>query len=125
MTYQIRLGLLVILDSIIVSTAIFMASWIVYPFMATYDVKVIIISSTALLLFHHLYAMLYDMYNKVWSYASVGELSAIARAVTLSILSTGLIQLLINDLTIYRRGLLVTWMLHIILIEIGRASCRV
>jgi len=125
MTYQIRLGLLVILDSIIVSTAIFMASWIVYPFMATYDVKVIIISSIALLLFHHLYAMLYDLYNKVWSYASVGELSAIARAVTLSILSTGLIQLLINDLTIYRRGLLVTWMLHIILIGGSRFVWRV
>src|SRR5690625_7809872 len=93
-----------------------MASWIVYPFMATYDVKVIIISSIALLLFHHLYAMLYDLYNKVWSYASVGELSAIARAVTLSIVSTGLFQLLINDLTIYRRVLLVTWMLHIIII---------
>src|SRR5690625_5361312 len=108
MTYRIRLVLLVILDSIIVSTAIFMSSWIAYPVMPTYDFKVIIISAIALLLFHHLYAMLYDLYNKVWSYASVGELTAIVKAVTLSILSTGLIKFLIKDWTIYRRGLLVT-----------------
>jgi len=125
MTYRIRLVLLVILDSIIVSTAIFMSSWIAYPVMPTYDFKVIIISAIALLLFHHLYAMLYDLYNKVWSYASVGELTAIVKAVTLSILSTGLIQFLINDFTIYRRGLLVTWMLHIILIGGSRFVWRV
>src|SRR5690625_3132020 len=125
MTYRIRLVLLVILDSIIVSTSIFMISLIAYHVLPSYDFNVIIISAIALLLFHHLYAMLYDLYNKVWSYPSVGELTAIVKAVTLSILSTGLIQFLINDFTIYRRGLLVTWMLHIILIEIGRASCRV
>lgn len=102
-----------------------MASWIVYPIIPTYDLKVIVISAIALLLFHHLYAMLYDLYNKVWSYASVGELVAIAKAVTLTVLSTGLIQFLINDFTIYRRGLLVTWMFHIILIGGSRFVWRV
>lgn len=125
MTYRKRLTLLVILDSLIVSTAIFAASWILYPYASGYNLNVIIISSFALLIFHHLYAILYKLYNKVWSYASVGELSAIVRAVTLSILSTGVVQFFINDFSIYRRALLITWMLHIIFIGGSRFAWRI
>src|SRR5690625_5283207 len=86
--------------------------------------SVLTISAIALLLSHHLYAFLYKLYNKVWSYASVGELLAIAKAVTLTIISAAIIQLLINDFTIYRRALLVTWMLHILLIGGSRFAWR-
>lgn len=125
MTYRTRLALLVIMDSIIVSTAIFIASWIVYPYAPVLSLPAIIISAVALLIFHHLFAIIYKLYNKVWSYASVGELMAIVQAITLSIVATGIVQYFVNDFSIYRRALLVTWMLHIILIGGSRFVWRV
>src|SRR5699024_12833007 len=82
-------------------------------------------SAIALLFFHHLFAALYKLYNKVWAYASVGELLAIVQAVTLSIIATGVVQFFVNDFSIYRRALLATWMLHIILIGGSRFVWRV
>src|SRR5699024_12084448 len=46
-------------------------------------------------------------------------------AVTLSIISAGIVQFLVNDFTIYRRALIVTWMLHIILIGGSRFIWRI
>lgn len=125
MSYRTRLGLLILLDSIIVSTAIFIASWVVYPFTSVINMNAIIISAVALLLFHHLFASIYKLYNKVWSYASVGELVAIVQAVTFSVLASGLIMYLFNDYALYRRALVVTWMLHIILIGGSRFMWRI
>src|SRR5690625_2996521 len=125
MSYRTRLSLLVLLDSLIVSTAIFIALWIVYPDATLFDTRVIAISAIALLFFHHLFAALYKLYNKVWSYASVGELLAIVQAITLSIIATGVVQFIANDFSIYRRALLATWMLHIILIGGSRFIWRV
>src|SRR5690625_5223547 len=124
-SYRTRLSLLVLLDSLIVSTAIFVALWIVYPDPTMFETSVIVISAIALLFFHHLFAALYKLYNKVWSYASVGELLAIVQAITLSIVATGFVQFFANDFSIYRRALLATWMLHIILIGGSRFIWRV
>src|SRR5699024_233222 len=100
-------------------------SWIVYPYMVlSFSTNVILISAIALLFFHHLYAFIFKLYNKVWSYASVGELRTIFYAVTLSIITTGIIQYIINGFSIYRRALIVTWMLHIILIGGSRFAWR-
>lgn len=126
MTYKSRLTLLILLDSLIVSFAVFVAFWIVYPYSTTpYDYLIIGITAFTLLAFHHLYAVIYNLYNKVWSYASVGELVSIVKAVTFTIGSVAIIQFLINDFVIYRRALLVTWMLHIILIGGSRFIWRV
>ncbi|CDO03683.1 UDP-N-acetyl-alpha-D-glucosamine C6 dehydratase [Oceanobacillus picturae] len=125
MSYRTRLSLLILLDSIIVSTAIFIASWVVYPFTSVINMNAIIISAIALLLFHHLFAFIYKLYNKVWSYASVGELVAIVQAVTFSVLAAGIVMYLFNDYALYRRALVVTWMLHIILIGGSRFVWRI
>lgn len=125
MTYRTRLTLLILLDSLIVSTAIFIASWIVYPFTSVLTTASIVFSAVALLLFHHLFAFIFKLYNKVWAYASVGELLAIVQAITLSIIATGVVQFLTNDYSIYRRALIVTWLLHIILIGGSRFMWRV
>lgn len=125
MSYRKRMTFLIILDSIIVATAIFVASWLVYPSSDVWSLNTIIISSISLLFFHHLYAMLYKLYHKVWSYASVGELISIVKAITLSILSTAIIQFVTNDFTIYRRAFVITWMLHIIFIGGSRFFWRV
>ncbi|GAA0434889.1 nucleoside-diphosphate sugar epimerase/dehydratase [Lentibacillus halophilus] len=125
MTYRTRLTLLVLLDSVIVSTAIFIAAWVVYPQISIWQLDAIVISSLSLLFFHHLFAALYKLYNKVWAYASVGELLAIVQAVTLSIIAAGIVQFLVNDFSLYSRALLVTWFLHIILIGGSRFAWRI
>ncbi|MEC2158590.1 polysaccharide biosynthesis protein [Virgibacillus halodenitrificans] len=125
MTYRTRLTLLIILDSLIVSTAIFIASWIVYPSTNVSQLDAIIISAIALLVFHHLFAFIYKLYNKVWAYASIGELIAIVKAITLSIIAAGIVQYLFNDFAVYRRALLITWMLHITLIGGSRFLWRI
>jgi FlaA1/EpsC-like NDP-sugar epimerase len=113
------------LDSLIVSTAIFIAAWIAFPVYSDVQIGVLIISAIALLLFHHLFAFMFKLYNKVWAYASIGELLTIVQAVTLTILATAIVQFFINDFTIFRRALLVTWMLHIIFIGGSRFVWRV
>ncbi|UOQ87019.1 polysaccharide biosynthesis protein [Gracilibacillus salinarum] len=125
MGYKQRILLLVLLDSIIVSTAIFIASWVVYPNYSLQKAEVVAVSSIALLLFHHLFAFIYKLYHKVWAYASVGELIAIVKAITFTIVATGIVQFLFNDFTIYKRALIVTWLLHIMLIGGSRFVWRV
>lgn len=125
MSYRKRLFLLVLLDSLTVSLAIFVASWIVYPGMQVWSTQTVIISTISLLVFHHLYAFLYKLYHKVWAYASVNELLAIVQAITLSVVSTGIIQYFINGFSIYRRGLLVTWLLHMLFIGGSRFTWRI
>ncbi|WP_217586555.1 polysaccharide biosynthesis protein [Lentibacillus saliphilus] len=126
MTYRKRLFMLTALDSFIVLCAIFAASWIVYPSMPVgFATPVLIITSVALLVFHHIFALIYKLYNKVWAYASVGELLAIVKAVSLTVLSAGVVQFLVNDFSIYRRALIVTWLLHIIFIGGSRFVWRV
>ncbi|WP_156854425.1 nucleoside-diphosphate sugar epimerase/dehydratase [Oceanobacillus sp. AG] len=125
MSYSKRLSLLFLLDTIIVATAIFVAAWIVYPAYTDILTSTAIISSAiALVIFHHLFAAIFKLYKKVWSYASVGELIAIVKAVTLSVISAGVVQLLLNDFTILRRALVVTWLLHIVLIGGSRFIWR-
>ncbi|MBP1950574.1 FlaA1/EpsC-like NDP-sugar epimerase [Virgibacillus litoralis] len=119
------MSLLILLDSLIVSLAIFVASWIVYPDISVFAMPALLISSIALLFFHHLWAFIYKLYNKVWAYASVGELIAIVQAITLSIVSAGVVQYIVNDFAIYRRALVVTWMLHVILIGGSRFLWRI
>ncbi|GFZ79997.1 UDP-N-acetylglucosamine 4,6-dehydratase [Compostibacillus humi] len=125
MTYRKRLILLILLDSLTVSTAIFLAAWLVYPTVQDARLEVIVISAVTLLVFHHFFAFIYKLYHKVWAYASVGELIAILKAVTLSIFAAGVVQFFINDFAIYRRALLVTWMLHILFIGGSRFIWRI
>ena len=125
MTYRTRMTLLILLDSLIVSFAIFAAVWVVYPNAPIADMPVLFISAIALLLSHHFFAFIYKLYNKVWAYASVGELMAIVKAITFSIITAGIVQFLANGFSIYRRALIVTWLLHIILIGGSRFVWRI
>ncbi|GGA65096.1 polysaccharide biosynthesis protein [Ornithinibacillus halotolerans] len=125
MSYRRRLLLLILLDSIIVAFAIFLAAWIAYPNSEAEGMHVLILTSVSLLVFHHIFAFIYKLYNKVWSYASVGELLAIIKAVTFSIIAAGIVQFIVNDFTLFRRALIVTWLLHIVLIGGSRFMWRI
>lgn len=124
MTYQKRLTFLVLLDSLIVLSAIYVSVMTLHPTLAWLQSEFVLISAITLLLSHHLYASMYRLYNKAWEYASVGELVAIVKAVSLSIMTTAIVQqLLIGN--IYFRALMLAWMMHVLLIGGSRFSWRV
>lgn len=123
LSYTKRVSMLMLLDSIIVLTAIYIGYYILHPTFSWYTLPTLVFSSAALLATHHLFAFVYRLYQKAWEYASVGEMLAIIRAITFSILATGAIQFIVNG-DIYVRVLGVTWMLHIILIGGSRFSWR-
>lgn len=112
-----------VLDSIIVLTAIYAGYFILNPTLKVFTIPTLIFSSICLLISHHLFAFIYRLYQKAWEYASVGEMVAIIRAITLSIVTTACMQILINH-DVYVRVMVVTWMLHILLIGGSRFSWR-
>ncbi|WP_062108611.1 polysaccharide biosynthesis protein [Bacillus niameyensis] len=123
MTYPKRLSLMVLLDSAIVLFSIYISYYILHPTSNFYTSKLLLMSSLIILVSHHIFALLYRLYNKVWEYASVGELMSIAKAVTFSILTAALAQFVAVG-HIYTRVLFITWMLHILLIGGSRFSWR-
>ena len=125
MTYKARLPLLMLLDSMIILFAVYLAVVITYPATIDYDFSLITITAVILLVFHHFYAFIFKIYNKMWAYASVGELQSIVFTVTLTVASAAIIQYFINDFVMYKRGLAVTWMLYIILLGGSRFIWRI
>ncbi|HDR6309269.1 TPA: polysaccharide biosynthesis protein [Bacillus cereus] len=123
MSYRKRLSLLILLDSFIVLTAVYLSYWFVHPNVLSKVPTTVIISSITLLCSHHIFAAIYKLYNKAWEYASIGELKQIFKAITLSILVTAIVQqIIIHD--IYVRILAIAWMLHLLLIGGSRFVWR-
>lgn len=83
-----------------------------------------LLSAVVLLGSHHMFAFIYGLYHKAWEYASIGELTAIVKAVTFSIMTTSVVQWFIYQ-DIYVRALAITWMIHILLIGGSRLVWRV
>lgn len=123
MTYQKRLALLVLIDSLIVLSSIYFSYLTLYPTLSTFKLPVLLFSSISLLLSHHIFAVFHKLYRKAWEYASVGELIVIANVVTSSIIVTAVIQAAAFQ-NIYFRALIITWMLHVLFIGGSRFSWR-
>jgi FlaA1/EpsC-like NDP-sugar epimerase len=124
LTYEKRLTFLMIIDSLIVLSAIYFSIFTLHPSIQILKYSSILITAYILLFSHHIFAFIYRLYHKAWEYASVGELIAIIKAVTFSVIVTGLVQyILFQD--IYIRALMITWMLHVLLIGGSRFAWRV
>lgn len=110
------------MDSVIVLTSIYVTNFLLLP---SYYINyfILIISSITLFISHHVFAHIYKLYKRAWEYASMGELIAIFKAVTLSITVTIFVQLIISG-KVYAGILFITWMIHIILIGGSRLSWR-
>ena len=122
MTYRQRLSLLILIDSLIVLTTVFFSRFLVS---ADFNVITfpIVVSAMTLLFSHHIFSFIYKLYKKAWEYASVGELLIILKAITISVITTAVVQqILVQD--IYFRLLVVTWMIHILLIGGSRFLWR-
>jgi FlaA1/EpsC-like NDP-sugar epimerase len=123
-SYRKRLTFMVGLDSVIVLTAIYLSYIPLHPSIENFGLQNLFISSLILLVCHHLFASIFNLYNKAWEYASIGELVAIVKAITFSIFVTAIFQFAMGY-EIYGRALATTWMLHVLLIGGSRFSWRV
>ncbi|KHF38255.1 polysaccharide biosynthesis protein [Halalkalibacter okhensis] len=122
MSYRKRIAALMLVDSLIVLTAIFISHFLLLP-LANPFTAILFVSAIILLVSHHVFAYKYKLYQKVWQYASISELTGIFKAITLSIIVTGLVQLLFFQ-EIYLRTLTITWMMHVLFIGGSRFSWR-
>ena len=119
-----RLVLLLIIDSLIVTFSVFLGYYILEPFFEGYSTKLLILSSIILLVSHHIFAQIFDLYHRAWEYASVSELILIVKAITGSIVATAIIVPLLTHQPPFLRLYFITWMMHLLLIggsKIGRA----
>lgn len=123
-TYGKRLTVLAVLDSVIVLTAIYISIFTLSPHLSIIKSPMLLVTAITLLISHHLFASFYHLYNKAWQYASVGELIAIVKAVTFTIvLAAAVQQLVFDDMNV--RALMIAWMIHVLLIGGSRFSWRV
>ncbi|WP_031547969.1 polysaccharide biosynthesis protein [Salinicoccus luteus] len=119
-----RYILLLIIDSLIVTFSVFIGYYILAPFFLQYTMPVLITTSIILLISHHVFAYVFNLYHRAWEYASVRELMSIAQAVTASIIATYILNMLLFQTT-FTRLMIITWMMHLILIGGSRLSWRV
>ena len=123
MLIRTRMSLLVIVDSLIVLFSIYVGYFILHPYINVFTNKMLFISVVTIQIAHHFFAWKYGLYRKAWSYASIGELNSIFKAVTMTITVVMVVQfVLMQDVSL--RALILTWMLHILLIGGSRLSSR-
>ncbi|MFJ5713871.1 polysaccharide biosynthesis protein [Neobacillus sp. NPDC093127] len=122
MTYRQRMSMFFLVDSCIVTSAIFISRFLVD---ASYVFHVpMMVLTLSILTSHHFFSLVFKLYKKAWEYASVGELVIIVKIVTSSILLTGLLtQLLLHEIPFRLLG--VTWSVNILLIGGSRFCWRV
>jgi FlaA1/EpsC-like NDP-sugar epimerase len=112
------------MDSVIVLTAIYLSYIRLHPSIDNISSQELMISAGILLICHHFFASVFNLYNKAWEYASIGELIAIVKAVVFSILITAICQLVMG-IEIYTRALLTTFNLCVIVVGGSRFTWRV
>src|SRR5690625_2649152 len=120
--HQQRLLRLILIDSCIVLTGVFL-SWILVGHFSYMAILPYIMSSIAILLGHHLFAVIFNLYKKVWEYASTGELLIILKIVFYTGIVGAIAQYTSLQL-LHVRFLIVTMVLHVLLIGGSRFVWR-
>ncbi|PIC77207.1 hypothetical protein CSV74_07630 [Sporosarcina sp. P19] len=123
MTFRKRMTMLIATDSIIVLLSIYIGYFMLHPMTSVLFNKMLFISAITIQIAHHFFAWYYGLYRKAWSYASIGELKSIVKAVTYTILVVAALQFTLTQ-DVYVRALAITWMLHVLLIGGSRLSWR-
>ncbi|MDW4326957.1 nucleoside-diphosphate sugar epimerase/dehydratase [Staphylococcus saprophyticus] len=122
---RLRFFILIIIDSLIVTFSVFLGYSILEPFFNAYSIDLLFLSSVVLLISHHIFAYVFNLYHRAWEYASVSELMSVVKAVTSSILTTLIIVSLITRESPFLRLYFITWMMHLLLIGGSRLFWRV
>jgi FlaA1/EpsC-like NDP-sugar epimerase len=119
-----RYILLLAIDSLIVTFSVFLGYYILAPFFLDYTWPVLVGVSITLLVSHHVFAYIFNLYHRAWEYASVREMMSITKAVTASIIVTYTLTMIFFQ-TSFTRLMIITWMMHLLLIGGSRLSWRV
>lgn len=122
---RLRLIMLVIIDSVIVTFSVFLGYFILEPYFESYTIDLLILASVILLISHHAFAALFNLYHRAWEYASVNELMLVVKSVSSSVLITLIVVSLITGSSPFFRLYFITWMMHLILIGGSRLFWRV
>ncbi|MDN3451558.1 nucleoside-diphosphate sugar epimerase/dehydratase [Planococcus sp. APC 3906] len=123
MALKNRISLLFMVDSLIVFFSIFIGYFILHPWINPFESEFLLVSAATIFIAHHAFSLYYGLYRKVWEYASIGELTSIFKAVTLSVTVLALAQFIVLGDVLFR-ALAITWMLHLLLIGGSRLSWR-
>lgn len=122
---KLRFLILIIIDSLIVTFSIFLGYSILEPYFKGYLIDLLLLSSIILLISHHVFAYVFNLYHRAWEYASVSELISVVKAVTSSIITTLILVALITMESPFLRLYFITWMMHLLLIGGSRLFWRV
>ncbi|WP_431769328.1 hypothetical protein, partial [Staphylococcus pseudoxylosus] len=57
---------------------------ILEPYFNGYSIDLLLLSSIVLLISHHIFAYIFNLYHRAWEYASVSELLSVVKSVTSS-----------------------------------------
>ncbi len=121
MPYHKRLPLLIAIDSIFILTAVLLSTILFREqFIAKPTLLTIIFS---LIICYHIFSFYLKLYKKVWEYASIGELVAILKVVSFSVILVLGLQAVFLDIQV--RFLFVTWLLLMFFIGGSRFYWRV
>lgn len=131
MTYRRRVILLVLLDSLIVVSALALAAWLTAPGGSGNGLPawppggewMPYSAAPLLLLLHHLFFFRYNLYRKAWEYASIGELVMIAKAIGFSFAAAAVIHWAVFQ-HVQLRYLVNAWLIHMLLIGGSRLFWR-
>lgn len=119
-----RFLLFLVADSLIATFSVYIGYYILEPFFLEYSMPVLLVAPVILLVSHHIFAYIFNLYHRAWQFASVREMISIAQAVTCSVLTSYIIILMIFEFS-FTRLMIITWMMHLILIGASRLSWRV
>lgn len=122
---KLRFLILIIIDSLIVTFSVFLGYAILEPYFKGYSIDLLVLSSAILLISHHIFAYVFNLYHRAWEYASVSELMSVLKAVTSSIVVTLLLVSLLISESPFLRLYFITWMMHLLLIGGSRLFWRV
>src|SRR5699024_1271633 len=95
MTYRQRCTILFLVDTSIILMAVLCSWFLIFEHINEF-IFPIFLSSIAILVSYHVFAVKWKLYKKVWEYASIGELVIILKIVTFSVF----IAMLVHQVTL-------------------------
>src|SRR5699024_7457471 len=122
---RFRIFILMLIDSLIVTFSIYLSYYILEPFFEGYSLRKILLPAIILLVSHHVFAYIFNLYHRAWEYASVNELILIVKAVSASMISTIVLVSVLTTTPPFLRLYFITWMMHLLLIGGSRLSWRI
>lgn len=122
---KLRIFILMLIDSLIVTFSIYLSYYILEPFFEGYSLRKILLPAIILLVSHHVFAYIFNLYHRAWEYASVNELILIVKAVSASMISTIALVSVLTATPPFLRLYFITWMMHLLLIGGSRLSWRI